>query len=135
MANKPKMPAPPAATPGMPPGQAKAADEGRYVDEKGMPLVAGAAAPPEFKRMPIFMQLLFDQREISRLLVECANSPLPIEVRQLRVSPAEPGTTMVGGRPAHNAGLKLTPGPGAGRGDGRRQPTTATTNETRTRMT
>ncbi len=38
--------------------------------------------------MPIFMQLLIDQREISRLLVECGNSPLPVEVKQLRINPA-----------------------------------------------
>jgi hypothetical protein len=63
-------------------------DEGRYVDAKGQPLAAGAAAPPEFKRMPIYLQLMMDQREISLLLAECANSPLPVEVHQVRINPA-----------------------------------------------
>jgi hypothetical protein len=35
--------------------------------------------------MPVVMRLIMDQREISRLLVECANSPLPVEVRQFRL--------------------------------------------------
>ncbi len=102
--------------PGVVPGQAKD-DSGRYVDEKGMPLGAGATAPPEFKRMPVFLNLLIDQREISRLLVECANSPLPIEVRQVRVSPAEQSTTPAGGRQPHNQGLNMggSGGPNGGR--------------------
>ena len=37
-------------TPSATPGQSKG-DEGRYVDEKGMPLAAGSTAPPEFKRI------------------------------------------------------------------------------------
>ncbi len=63
-------------------------DEGRYVDAKGQPLAAGAAAPPEFKRMPIYLQVMMDQREVSLLLAECANSPLPVEVHQVRINPA-----------------------------------------------
>ena len=103
-------------------GQAKAVDDaGRYVDDKGMPLAAASAAPPEFKRMPILMQLLIDQREISRLLVDCAKSPLPIEVRQLRDTPAERSTSVIGGKPVpgRNRAPKLRrhqESPGAGRG-------------------
>ena len=63
-------------------------EEGRYVDAKGQALTDIAAAPAEFKRMPVFLQLFMDQREISRLLVECANSPLPIEVKQVRINPS-----------------------------------------------
>jgi hypothetical protein len=62
--------------------------EGRYVNEKGAPLTANdpsAAEVTEFKRMPVLVKLVMDQRELSRLLVECANSPLPVEVRQFRV--------------------------------------------------
>ncbi|HEX4142823.1 MAG TPA: hypothetical protein VHY91_04670 [Pirellulales bacterium] len=76
------------AMPASPMGSASAsATASRYVDEKGMPLSEGATPPPEFKRMPIVMQLVMDQREILRLLVECANSPLPVEVRHLHIHP------------------------------------------------
>ena len=59
-------------------------DAERYVDAKGMTLDP-ATAPAEFKRMPVYLHITMDQREVARLLVECANSPLPIEVRQLRI--------------------------------------------------
>ena len=63
-------------------------DAGRYVDAKGAPLVPGTnVADSEFKRMPVYLKLFMDQREISHLLVQCANSPLPVEVRQLRINP------------------------------------------------
>ena len=66
---------------------AKPIDEKRYVDPDGKPLRSGAAALLQFKRMPIFLRLTIDQREINKLLVECANAPLPVEVRQLRINP------------------------------------------------
>jgi len=63
---------------------------GRYVDNAGNPLQAGQQHPfAEFKIMPIRMQLLMDQRRIHRLLVECVNSNMPIEVRVLRLRPGE----------------------------------------------
>jgi hypothetical protein len=76
----------------------KDSDEGRYVDEKGVPVTAATAAP-EFKRMPVVMRLLMDQKEISRLLVECANSPLPVEVRQFRI-PGARNVSSLGGTKA-----------------------------------
>ncbi len=72
-----------------------ALEENRYVDAQGKPLTSSAEAPAEFKRMPVFMRLHMDQREISRLLAECADSPLPVEVRQFRLNP--PRTTGVAG--------------------------------------
>lgn len=72
---------------------AKPIDENRYVDPDGKPLASGAAALLQFKRMPIVMRLTIDQREINRLLVECANAPLPVEVRQLRINPGGSGTS------------------------------------------
>ncbi len=72
---------------------AKPIDENRYVDPDGKPLPSGAAALLQFKRMPIVMRLTIDQREINRLLVECANAPLPVEVRQLRINPDGAGTS------------------------------------------
>jgi hypothetical protein len=64
-----------------------APDEGRYVSIDGAPLGTGVAQKEQFKRMPIYLELKMDQREIPRLLTECANSPLPVEVRQLRINP------------------------------------------------
>ena len=69
----------------------------RYVDEKGAPLEGDAKGPySEFKMMPVSMKLHIDQRKISKLLVECVNSPMPIEVRRVRIRPGagemlEPG--------------------------------------------
>jgi hypothetical protein len=56
----------------------------RYVDDKGAGLDAEAKQPySEFKMMPISMKLYMDQRKISKLLVACVNSPMPIEVRRV----------------------------------------------------
>jgi hypothetical protein len=75
----------------------------RYVDEKGMPLAEGAVAAPEFKRMPVVMRLIMDQREIQHLLVECANSPLPVEVRQLHVHTRKGGAGQKAGAQQNNS--------------------------------
>lgn len=62
----------------------------RYVDDKGMPLGSNAEPPyAEFKMMPIQMELVVDQRRISRLLVECANSSMPIQILSVRTRPGE----------------------------------------------
>ena len=37
------------------------------------------------KRVPVRMRVRMDQRDINKLLVECANAPLTFEVRQLRL--------------------------------------------------
>jgi len=68
-----------------PSGSGGAATSGRYVNDKGLPLTETDVAPPEFKRMPVVMWLVMDQRDVLRLLVECANSPLPVEVRHLHI--------------------------------------------------
>jgi hypothetical protein len=39
------------------------------------------------KRIPVRMRVRMDQRKINDLLVQCANSPLTFEVRQLRFNP------------------------------------------------
>lgn len=86
-------------------------DAGRYVDPDGKRLVGGPSASEPFKRMPIYLRLIVDQREIPKLLVQCANSPLPVEVRQLRISPAKQsegssptGAGIVGGGAGRNVG-------------------------------
>jgi len=60
----------------------------RYVDNNGEPLAADAAHPyAEFKMMPIYMRLRIDQRRIPRLLAECANSNMPIEIKAIEFQP------------------------------------------------
>jgi hypothetical protein len=58
----------------------------RYLDDAGAPLADGAFGP-EFRQLPIKMELQMDQRYITPLLLECANAPLPIEVKQVRINP------------------------------------------------
>lgn len=62
---------------------------GRYLDTEGQPMdgdVEALAGAP-YRRLPVRMVLLMDQRWISQLLVFCANQALPIEVQGLRVNP------------------------------------------------
>jgi len=62
---------------------------GRYLDAEGKPAdrdVETLAGEP-FRRLPVRMVLMMDQRWISQLLVFCANQALPIEVQGLRVNP------------------------------------------------
>ncbi len=64
---------------------------GRYLDSEGQPY-EGEPQDPEFRRLPVRMRLMMDQRWIPQLLIECANATLPIEVKQLRVNPDQSGT-------------------------------------------
>ncbi len=65
---------------------------GRYVDSDGRPLSADDDPPfAEYKIMPIRMKLVMNQTKIPKLLVECANSSMPIEVRRVRLKPGEGG--------------------------------------------
>jgi hypothetical protein len=69
----------------------------RYVDDKGTPLEAEAKHPyAEFKMMPISMKVHMDQRKISKLLAECVNQAMPIEVRRVRINPGA-GEILEGG--------------------------------------
>ena len=68
------------------------ADE-RYVDSNYSAIDADTliTTPDPFmkvaKRMPVRMRLKIDQRAIVPLLIECANSELTVEVRQVRLNP------------------------------------------------
>lgn len=100
-----------AGTPGMPgAGMAmlsrdQMARHFRYVDLNGNPLPANAKPPfAEFKMMPVRMYLLVDQRRLHRLLANCANSSMPVEVRRVRIRPEQgldfsafSGAAMMGG--------------------------------------
>ncbi len=60
---------------------------GRYLDDTGAPLAGDGDLGKEYRQLPIRMELVMDQRWIPQMLVECGNSPLPIEVQQLRINP------------------------------------------------
>jgi hypothetical protein len=89
----------PGGVPGGAPGgtaAAGSADEqalfrDRYIDAKGQPLPYDPAYPhaahsfSEFKMMPVFMSFVMDQRYLPALLVACANSSMPIEVKSVRI--------------------------------------------------
>ena len=101
----------PAAAPeGGDPAAAKNPLDGRYVDASGKRMPGATAAATQFKRMPVFMRLTIDQREIPKLLTECANSPLPVEVRQLRINPGKAGGSEAGkSAPASSGGGNSNP--------------------------
>ena len=64
----------------------------RYVDPAGVPIPdASAGFGTEYRRLPIRMKLWMDQRWIPKILVECANAPLPVEVQRLRINPSQSG--------------------------------------------
>jgi hypothetical protein len=84
----------------------------RYVDDKGKPLTAGSPHPyPEFKMMPIRLKLVMNQMQIPKLLAQCANSNMPVEVRQVRIRPDDSGRA-----PSAVAEPSAAPAPGAGGG-------------------
>ena len=57
---------------------------GRFVDLAGKPLDADASHPyAEFKMMPVRLSVVVEQDKISNLLVNCANSTMPIDVRRV----------------------------------------------------
>ena len=64
----------------------QAAMAGRYVDADGSPLM-DADLSGQFRRMPIYLCFLADQRRISDILVNCANCPMPIDVLWVTVNP------------------------------------------------
>ncbi|MFV2067443.1 MAG: hypothetical protein ACC645_10720 [Pirellulales bacterium] len=61
----------------------------RYLNEEGEPIEKAPVGDDSssFKRLPIYMELLMDARELPRLLAECANATLPVEVKQVRINP------------------------------------------------
>jgi len=114
--------APSTGTLGMPAAPQSAADaeraellDGRYVDEEGNPLRLQPGQEKiehpyaEFKMMPIRLELVMDQRKIRRLLAECANSSMPIEVKRLSIIAQEGRRPGAGSRVPSLAGPR---GPG-----------------------
>jgi hypothetical protein len=67
---------------------AKDLTSNRYVEDNGKPLAQSDKSPyAEFKMMPVVLELTVDERRIPDLLVNCANSNMPIEVRMIRLRP------------------------------------------------
>ncbi len=83
---------------------------GRYLDAQGKPIPVGGAAPAggdttgatagpidlsvfglEYKRLPVRMVLRMDQRWLPRLIAECANQPLQIEVQEVHINTPDAG--------------------------------------------
>jgi hypothetical protein len=66
---------------------------GRYVDLKGQPDTRELTQllATEFKLMPVRMVLVIDHRRLPKLLVNCANSTMPVEVRTVSISSAGGG--------------------------------------------
>jgi len=90
--------------------RARARTVRRYLDEQGQPIEEaplGDDSSP-FKRLPIYMRLVMDERELPRLLAECANATLPVEVKQVWINP---DASVGAGRPRGNQG-----GPRSGEG-------------------
>lgn len=115
--------------------------DGRYVDNNYTPLRAERVReamknrnPADAflvvaKRMPIRLRLLVDQRKLHRLLAECGNSLLPVEIRQVRLNRGKSsggggGGYDMGGGPGYDMGggpgydPSGAPGMGGGFGEG-----------------
>ena len=78
----------------------------RYVDQNGYPLPYNATPPfKQFKMIPVHMLLVIDQRELPRLLANCANSEMPVVVRRVAVHPEEGGSGSLSGSPGGVTGV------------------------------
>ncbi len=87
--------------------------EGRYVAAAGLPVPPDQLASiVEYKRLPVRMTLKMDQRELPRLLAECANAALRVEVTEVRINAGAGGARAVP-RAARGGGGR------GGRGGGR----------------
>jgi hypothetical protein len=77
----------------------------RYVGEDLKPLSDTDPAPfTEFNMMPVCLELIVDQRKIPDILVECANSTMPIDIKLVRYNPANARTGLISS-PMGGAGM------------------------------
>lgn len=99
---------------GMEGGDPAAADAvllaSRYLDDAGAPLPGEGDLGKEYRQLPIRMDLFMDQRWLPHLLIECANSPLPIEVKQVRINP-DKSTMGFGGNMSGSQSMTQGAGP------------------------
>jgi hypothetical protein len=95
----------------------------RYVDQNGLPLRFGTNAPfAEFKMMPVYMELVVDQRAVPKVLVECANSNMPVIVRRVAIRPEENKPLELAGLISSARGGGSDAAPGASRSGTARGP-------------
>lgn len=98
---------------------------GRYVDASGNPLAPGSPQPfAEFKMMPVRLDLVVDQRKIDQLLVNCANSDMPVRITRVLIRPGQAsrggmgyggyGGTTMGMEESAGYGYSSETGPGYG---------------------
>ncbi len=85
----------------------------RYVDQNAQPLADGAAGPAEYNIMPILLVVSIDQSKIPKLLAECGNSNMPIEVRNVRIRPGQGEGLDLGAIAPANSFVNTETGPGA----------------------
>jgi hypothetical protein len=70
----------------------------RYLDAEEKPVAAPdptagvAAFGTEYKRLPVRMELMMDVRWLPHLIAECADAPLQVEVKEVRVNPSASGS-------------------------------------------
>jgi hypothetical protein len=70
----------------------------RYLDAEEKPVAAPdptagvAAFGTEYKRLPVRMELVMDVRWLPHLIAECADAPLQVEVKEVRVNPSASGS-------------------------------------------
>jgi hypothetical protein len=89
----------------------------RYVDDNGKSLADESKHPyAEFKMMPINLRLVIHQKKIAKLLANCANSNMPVQVRAVRVRPGEGDVVnaAAAGGPPGKAGRQRGEGAGGG---------------------
>lgn len=95
-------------------------EEGRYLDATGKPIATAQAKSEEFKRLPVYLRLWMDQRQVTALIGQLANAPLPVELRQFRLNPSTGSGTGGGGVGGGTAGHSPRPsGSSAGFGPGK----------------
>ena len=102
--------------------------DNRYLDDQGKPMKGDPAGFAEFKQMFVYMKFIMNQRKVPDLLAACANVPLPIEARQVRVhvieqssGASQPGGMMGGGMMGMGGGgggMMDMPGMAGGMGGG-----------------
>jgi hypothetical protein len=91
-----------------PPDASTHLKDGRYVDDDGKPITAQAMASPtnpEYLLLAFKLNLAVDEQRWQRLLTEFANSPFLLDVREVRVDPAN--TRDVGGAHRQDAGSTI----------------------------
>ena len=95
---------------------------GRYVDENAQPVPIEQGVPKqpytEFKMMPIRFSLVMDQRKIPELMGMCADSNMPIKIRQLRLSPGRTAKVDYAGSVVTTPGMNMMPSPASPYGPG-----------------